>query len=1704
MGHLSLLGQRTEMKQLFRRNRRLNRASFLDLASTESTREPRRRAGCRRFESLESRLMLHNGPHAVDPDYDFNTNFDIEADFSIYVDSDVISIPNGSGDGIEAINSAGKVQFQPGPQDGFVTVGDFFDSWAAFPQPGSPSSIVLNDTTLFDNEAGGGSRLQMFVNGEAVTEDFAGYFVHDQDDIVLIFGSNPVVTIDTNLDAILPATISGEPVRGKIPIELRADVAPGTVENFLTYANDGDFDNAIFHRFVSGFVLQGGGFSTVDVEFTSAAQISNIPTNSAIQNEFGISNTALTIAMAKLGGDPDSATNQFFFNLGDNSSNLDNQNGGFTVFASVLDPSLLNTVSGLTRTNAGGAFTDLPLGDNSNLVIIESIEGDGLVSGVKFEDQNNNGVRDAGEPGLEGILIYSDANGNDQPDSDEAVVATDVNGEYRLALPPGQHTIREIEVIPFVQTLPDSPDEHSVTIEVGRELTGYDFGNFRINEPTGVDLLAESDSGLNDDDNVTNFNNSSSATAPKFQVSGIAAGETVRVRVDGVLAAEQVLGSDGVVTLDGVTTLSDGDRLISVAAVVNGTAGQSVSMTVTVDAAAPQISSQPLLTATVDEVYTYDAASPEEGNSGFFYSLVDAQTGSPVSPTEGIILDSTTGVATWTPTTAQVGDHDFEVRATDIAGNVVSQALNINVSRVDIVQLRLEVVDEFGNPTTEVNVGDDFRLQIFVLDLRATAAGVFSAYTDVNFDEDLASPFEITHGTSYGQGGVPNTIIDPPQTVSDVHPMPGLLDEVGSFAASIAPLGPTERLLLSIDFLADASGTLNFTTDPADLTSVHEVGLYNLDGAVADDQIDFGSTSVTILSNFRVLDPPIGPDEDSSGTTLQIAELAEFNSGFSGDLTITSVVQPANGQVTVAADGKSLMYVPNPDFFGSDDFEYNVTDTFDLGKGTVSVSVQETNDDPTAVDDSFEDATNGASFVIVEDTLTFLPVLSNDLIDPDPPIETLSVASVSSTSANGGTVAIAQNGQGINYTPATNFRGVDTFTYTIQDDRGGTSGEATVTVNVIELNDPPTAVDDFFPTSGEILEDSGLITLDVIANDTTAPDDGETITITAVSASPNGSIITIAGNMIEYTPASDFAGDDTFTYTISDGNGGTAVGNVTVTVTNVNDPPTANDDSGTGFLITQNTSNNTLDLLANDTFAPDINETLTITAFDGVSAGATVTISTDGQSVNYTPAADFLGTDTFTYTIDDGSGATDTATVTVNVVAFVPGSLTGYVYIDADNDGIKEPGEVGLEGVTVTLTGTDPFGQVDRTVTTDTNGVYDFENLAPGDYVIREVQPAENISGDGIPVFDGIDTIGSQGGSVSANDEFTITLIEGADGTDNNFGEVKGRTLSGTVLLNDQFRLGGLDVSVFNGGATSGTALFNVRSNVQGAFDFRGLPPNAYSVVVGSPSFLVAPSAPFQTTISDADSIGNDLSVISRQATTLSYRDFLTSNASSSVHAAVQPGTANQEWSALNAGWSDVDDVVLSLSTDGSSVSLLVLENGGQSSSGQIPTSDPKVQVLSQAANGTRLIRLDGDRSSFAQYLTTTPATTQQGEAEGEGPATSGAPMRQPVLTEPAPISSIDVAPELDASRQFLANDEVLFSSFLVDRSNTTSIDGDLSSPIEDTELLRDAAVDAVHAADDQAVLQSGDEIASPALEQDVHAVDEALSDEELLSSLMS
>jgi cyclophilin family peptidyl-prolyl cis-trans isomerase len=128
-----------------------------------------------------------------------------------------------------------------------------------------------------------------------------------------------------------------ETVLGNIDVELYDDQAPKTVANFLRYAGRGYYDGVIIHRSEPGFVTQGGGYKCCIL-----GQFVPIPSDPPVQNEFdpSRSNVRGTIAMAKLGGDPDSATNQWFFNLADNSANLDNQNGGFTVFGRVLDPGM--------------------------------------------------------------------------------------------------------------------------------------------------------------------------------------------------------------------------------------------------------------------------------------------------------------------------------------------------------------------------------------------------------------------------------------------------------------------------------------------------------------------------------------------------------------------------------------------------------------------------------------------------------------------------------------------------------------------------------------------------------------------------------------------------------------------------------------------------------------------------------------------------------------------------------------------------------------------------------------------------------------------------------------------------------------------------------------------------------------------------------------------------------------------------------------------------------------------------------------------------------------------------------------------------------------------------------------------------------------------------------------------------------------------
>ena len=152
---------------------------------------------------------------------------------------------------------------------------------------------------------------------------------------------------------------------GQMTLELDADNAPKTVENFLAYANSGFYDGTIFHRVINNFMIQGGGFSTDMEQKSTQAPIENEANN-------GLKNARGTFAMART-QDPHSATAQFFINVSENDflnhTGENMQGWGYAVFGKVTEgEDVLDKIRGVQTGNQGG-HQDVPL----EPIIIESV-----------------------------------------------------------------------------------------------------------------------------------------------------------------------------------------------------------------------------------------------------------------------------------------------------------------------------------------------------------------------------------------------------------------------------------------------------------------------------------------------------------------------------------------------------------------------------------------------------------------------------------------------------------------------------------------------------------------------------------------------------------------------------------------------------------------------------------------------------------------------------------------------------------------------------------------------------------------------------------------------------------------------------------------------------------------------------------------------------------------------------------------------------------------------------------------------------------------------------------------------------------------------------------------------------------------------------------------------------------------------------------
>jgi len=365
-------------------------------------------------------------------------------------------------------------------------------------------------------------------------------------------------------------------------------------------------------------------------------------------------------------------------------------------------------------------------------------------------------------------------------------------------------------------------------------------------------------------------------------------------------------------------------------------------------------------------------------------------------------------------------------------------------------------------------------------------------------------------------------------------------------------------------------------------------------------------------------------------------------------LTAAVVATTTNGILALNPDG-SFTYTPSTNFVGVDTFTYRANDgATNSGIATVTITINAVNDVPVATN---------LSVTIPEDTSTNLVLTASD-VDNTNRVFAILVGPV-----HGALGVLNTNTGALNYSPSNNYVGPDSFAFTVFD--GSLYATGTVSITVTPVNDPPIAVNDNIAVN----EDS-TNSIPVLVNDTDP--DGNPLTIVSV-VSTNGSA-TISGTNVIFTPSPNFTGTNVLNYCISDGTV-TNCALLTVIVSAVNDAPLANNQ---GVTIPEDTSTN-LVLTASDIDSSN----LVLAVLSSPTHGTLGLLNTNTGAVIYSPSNNYVGPDSFTFTVFDGSlYATGTVSITVTPINDAP---------VANSQSLTNAEDT---AVPITLTGSDVDGPV--------------------------------------------------------------------------------------------------------------------------------------------------------------------------------------------------------------------------------------------------------------------------------------------------------------------------------------------------------------------------------------------------------------------------
>jgi large repetitive protein len=632
----------------------------------------------------------------------------------------------------------------------------------------------------------------------------------------------------------------------------------------------------------------------------------------------------------------------------------------------------------------------------------------------------------------------------------------------------------------------------------------------------------------------------------------------------------------------------------------------------------------------------------------------------PANGTTGI--NTSTGAITYTPSAGWSGVDNFTYTVDDNNGGT-SNAANVRVT-VGAVNDPPVAKDDMGTTDEDKSVA----INVLANDLDSdgslvpstvkVTSGPANGTTSVNTTTgevtytpkaDFNGKDSFTYVVSDDGGAVSNTatvnitinaVNDPPVAADDNaktdEDKAVVISVLANDSDSDGTLDPASVKVIS----GPANGTTTVNPSSGAVTYTPNAGWNGNDAftyTVADDKAAVSNTATVRINVGSVNDPPVAVDDEATtdedkAVTIAVLDNDSDSDGSLDPATVIVTNAPAHGKTTLVPSTGEITYTPDLNYNGDDSFIYTVKDNNGAvsNKATVKITVSGVNDPPVALNDKVD--TN-------EDTPVAIDILNNDS-DVDGSLSAASIVITSGT-INGTTDVNLTTGI-VTYTPKTDFNGNDSFTYTVKDNDGAASNSATVDITVKPINDVPQAKDDFAETNEDTPVD-----IDVLANDSDMDGTLDPASVKVIDSPANGSYSVNSSNgQISFTPKSGWSGIDNLTYTVADNQGAISTkANVRIKVGAVNDPPVAvNDKAATDEDLAIEIA-----VLANDFDTDGALDPATVTIKSAAANGSTNINITTG-SVTYTPAADYYGTDTFSYSVKDDAGATsNTAVVTINI-----------------------------------------------------------------------------------------------------------------------------------------------------------------------------------------------------------------------------------------------------------------------------------------------------------------------------------------------------------------------------------------------------------------------------------------------------------------------